>query len=86
MSRKLIPSKDMVTRVVTFSILFLAGIIVMDAPQAVSRPAEPTSDAALLEGYRHVEVASVSDAMEKITGQRMPCACSMTRWVKAELV
>lgn len=29
-------------------------------------------DAALLDGYRHVEVASVSDAMEeKITGLRM---------------
>lgn len=26
---------------------------------------------ALLDGYRHVEVASVSDAIEKITGQRM---------------
>ena len=28
-------------------------------------------DAALLDGYRHVEVASVSDAREKITGLRM---------------
>jgi regulator of RNase E activity RraA len=28
-------------------------------------------DASLLEGYRHVEVASVSDALEKISGQRM---------------
>jgi len=27
-------------------------------------------DAALLDGYRHVEVASVSDAMEKVTGMR----------------
>src|SRR3954451_7299759 len=38
---------------------------------AFSRPAEPTSDAALLDGYRHVEVASVSDAMEKVIGRRM---------------
>ena len=38
---------------------------------AFSRPAAPTSDAALLDGYRHVEVASVSDAIEKLTGQRM---------------
>lgn len=38
---------------------------------AFSRPSEVTSDAALLDGYRHVEVASVSDAMEKVTGQRM---------------
>lgn len=28
-------------------------------------------DASLLDGYRHVEVASVSDALEKISGQRM---------------
>jgi regulator of RNase E activity RraA len=43
-----------------------------------SRPAHPffksspaTDDASLLNGYRHVEVASVSDALEKISGQRM---------------
>jgi regulator of RNase E activity RraA len=29
-----------------------------------------TDDASLLDGYRHVEVASVSDAMEKVTGKR----------------
>ena len=40
------------------------------APQAFSQPAE-SSDAALLDGYRHVEVASVSDALEKVTGQKM---------------
>jgi regulator of RNase E activity RraA len=38
---------------------------------AFSRPADVNSDAALLDGYRHTEVASVSDAMEKVTGQRM---------------
>ena len=27
-------------------------------------------DASLLDGYRHVEVASVSDAMEKVTGKK----------------
>lgn len=64
-------TRDFVVRVVTFSILFLVGILVIDAPRAFSRPAEAGSDAALLDGYRHVEVASVSDALEKITGQRM---------------
>lgn len=29
------------------------------------------SESALLDGYRHVEVASVSDAMEKLTGRRI---------------
>ena len=74
MSRKVIatqPSKHFIVRVVTFSMLFLAAIFVIDAPKAVSRPIDPASDSALLDGFRHVEVASISDALEKITGQRM---------------
>jgi len=31
----------------------------------------PSSDATLLDGFRHVEVASVSDALEQLTGKRM---------------
>ena len=46
------------------------GVYSISAPRAFSQPPD-TSDAALLEGYRHTEVASVSDALEKITGQRM---------------
>jgi len=57
--------------VVVFAVLFVVAIVLADAPRAFSRPAEATSDAALLDGYRHVEVASVSDALEKSTGQRM---------------
>ena len=49
-------------------IAVLAGAMFW-APRALSKPAEIT-DASLLDGYRHVEVASVSDAMEKLTGQR----------------
>lgn len=59
-----------ILRATLFSILFVTVVVLFDAPRAFSRPADPTSDAALLEGYRHVEVASVSDAMEKLTGQR----------------
>ena len=51
-----------------FAIIFA---IVTSAPRAFSRPPDATTDAALIEGYRHVEVASVSDAMEKLTGQRI---------------
>lgn len=36
-----------------------------------SSPETAMSDATLLEGYRHVEVASVSDALEKISGKKM---------------
>ncbi|HEX4484945.1 MAG TPA: RraA family protein [Terriglobales bacterium] len=46
-------------------------------PRAFSSPSETASDAALLDGYRHVEVASVSDAMEKLTGQRIYMSHSM---------
>ena len=56
--------------ILIFSCVFVAVMLLLDVPQALSRPADPNSDAALLDGYRHVEVASVSDAMEKITGQR----------------
>src|SRR5439155_17477720 len=33
--------------------------------------AAPASDSALLDGFRHVEVASVSDALEQLTGKKM---------------
>src|SRR5215467_2351811 len=46
------------------------GVYSISAPRAFSQPAAD-SDTALLEGYRHTEVASVSDALEKITGQKM---------------
>jgi regulator of RNase E activity RraA len=39
--------------------------------RSLSRPSTSGEDAALLDGYRHVEVASVSDAIEKISGQGM---------------
>jgi len=58
----------------TAAILFLVfsfGFALFLVPRAFSKPAEPLGDTALLDGYRHVEVASVSDAMEKLTGQRI---------------
>lgn len=49
----------------------LGTVAMLSITPAFSRPADLSSDAALLDGYRHVEVASVSDAMEKVTGERM---------------
>src|SRR5277367_2726513 len=40
------------------------------ASQTLATSSLSADDAALLDGYRHVEVASVSDAMEKVTGKR----------------
>jgi regulator of RNase E activity RraA len=50
--------------------LVCACLVILAVPRAFSHPAEMT-EAALLDGYRHVEAASASDAMEKITGQRV---------------
>jgi regulator of RNase E activity RraA len=36
-----------------------------------SNTVQPNDNAALLESYRHVEVASLSDALEQLTGRRM---------------
>jgi len=48
----------------------LAAIAISAVRPAFPHPADSNSDAALLDGYRHVEVASVSDAMEKIAGRK----------------
>jgi regulator of RNase E activity RraA len=53
-----------------FVALLIAVVVVMP-PRAFSRPAGQMAEAELLEGYRHVEVASVSDALEKLTGRRL---------------
>ena len=56
---------------------FLALLAVAIAALASTLPAKhgqdsvPAGDAALLDGFRHVEAASVSDALEQITGRRM---------------
>jgi regulator of RNase E activity RraA len=54
--------------------LLLLGVLAFTVnPFARARPQAPSTDnaAALLEGFRHVEVASVSDALEQITGRKM---------------
>jgi len=55
---------------VVLSLVTMAGFASVWAPLAFSALA-PNDEAALLDGYRHVEVASVSDAIEKLSGQRM---------------
>ena len=52
------------------SALLLAGFACLSTPRAFSAPAA-NDEATLMDGYRHVEVASVSDAIEKMSGQRM---------------
>ena len=51
-------------------VLCLAALVSLSAQGAFSAPAV-TDEAALLDGFRHVEVASVSDAIERLSGQRM---------------
>jgi len=51
--------------------LFLSAGEGGETQTPAAAPALATSDAALLEGFRHVEVASVSDALEQLTGRKM---------------
>ena len=52
-------------------IALIIAAVVLTPPRAFSHPAGQLSDTELLDGYRHTEVASVSDALEKLTGRRM---------------
>ena len=62
------------------SIILMAGLFCgiiaiwaasLSAAHLAAGPELTTAEAALLDGFRHVEVASVSDAEEKILGRRM---------------
>jgi regulator of RNase E activity RraA len=66
-------SRAFVSALVTFALL-LSGFLTLarrSSAGARSQSAPEESAAALLDGYRHVEVASVSDAIEQLTGRRM---------------
>lgn len=56
-------------------LILLFGSAALLAPRVASRPAtsrnDAPTDANILNGYRHVEVASVSDAVEKLLGRKM---------------
>src|SRR2546430_11631042 len=54
--------------------LVLAGIVGWAWPPSANsgqEAAKPSDDASLLGGFRHVEAASVSDALEQISGHKM---------------
>jgi regulator of RNase E activity RraA len=53
-----------------------SAVLSIEASRSAARPSfratvsAPADDSTLLDGYRHVEVASVSDALEKVAGKR----------------
>ncbi|HET8925725.1 MAG TPA: RraA family protein [Candidatus Acidoferrum sp.] len=53
------------------AVTVLAGLSWPPSARPHQEPSSAQSDAALLEGYRHVEAASVSDALEQLTGRKM---------------
>lgn len=64
---------------VVLSVLALSlAFSIQNARSAQADTAPDQKDSDLLTGYRHVEVASVSDALEQITGQRMYMSHRMT--------
>jgi regulator of RNase E activity RraA len=67
-------SRSTVRKVLVVFSIVLAGVLAFAGhPLARARQQAPPTDnpAALLEGYRHVEVASVSDAYEQLHGRKM---------------
>jgi regulator of RNase E activity RraA len=63
-------------RISGFAVVCMAGVLAVVAigsPHVTRVPqaAAPGDDAALLDGFRHVEVASVSDASEQVLGRKM---------------
>lgn len=58
---------------ILFVVATVAAAAFAWAPMAktVQQPGNASDAASLLEGYRHVEVASVSDALEQLTGRKM---------------
>ncbi len=61
--------------VLGLSALIFLGLLLVARPAKIGATQKESpaadSDAALLDGFRHVEVASVSDALEQITGKKM---------------
>ena len=60
-----------VTCFLAVSLVLLASIAASQAAPRIAAPGKEMSASALLEGFRHVEAASVSDAIEELTGQKM---------------
>jgi len=59
--------------VVLAALILTSGLLIARAAisDAARQVAPPERVAGLLEGFRHVEVASVSDALEQLTGRKM---------------
>jgi regulator of RNase E activity RraA len=67
-------------RAILFAFVIVAATIATGAGfvKAQTPPSPPTTDGALIADFRHVEVASVSDALEQLTGKRMYMSHRMT--------
>jgi regulator of RNase E activity RraA len=71
---KIFPAGKIAVRASAILVLVCLGFLAFTRRPLLSAHSQGTSEessAALLEAYRHVEVASVSDAIEQLTGRRM---------------
>ncbi len=64
------------TLAMVFALAAVSAVLTLARPSAISAKQEPAAarsneDSVLLDGFRHVEVASVSDALEQIAGKKM---------------
>jgi len=68
----LIPTRRMLGAFPFLILLAVTIAALASAPRGnPGQDSAPAGDAALLDGFRHVEAASVSDALEQITGRKM---------------
>ena len=51
--------------------LVAVAMTITGATWLIASPSEISGEASLIDGFRHVEVASVSDALEELTGKKM---------------
>jgi regulator of RNase E activity RraA len=65
------PSRKLGTAITLLTIVLLTSRITATQSAGASTPSGPDAALSLLEGFRHVEVASVSDALEQVLGRRM---------------
>jgi regulator of RNase E activity RraA len=72
--RSSLSSRSSIQRIAVLAALVLTGGLLMARATITGTSSQASSlgtTADLLEGYRHVEVASVSDAVEQLTGRKM---------------
>ncbi|HVO60897.1 MAG TPA: RraA family protein [Terriglobales bacterium] len=71
MHKSRLPRLELSARAIIAAAAVLVLLLALAWSQSSPSPSPANADAALIDGFRHVEVASVSDALEQALGKRM---------------